>query len=711
MNRYLIAALILTAVGGGRASAQAKGTPEHIRAATSKIDDKALSTSAASPTSDWPTYGLDYAETRFSKLDQIDASNVKGLGLLWTYDLESTRGVESTPLVVDGIMYVTAPWSIVHAVDARSGKRLWTYDPKVPRDKGYQGCCDVVNRGVAIYKGKVYVGSFDARLIALDAATGQKVWEKDTSIDRSKPYTITGAPRIVKGRVVIGNGGAEYGVRGYITAYDAESGDQKWRFFTVPGDPNKPYEDPALAKAAKTWDPSGKYWTGGGGTVWDSITFDPSLNLIYIGTGNGSPWSQRARSPKGGENLYLASLVAVNADTGKYVWHYQETPGDNADYTSAQPMILADITIAGTPRKVILHAPKNGFFFVIDRTNGKFISAKNFVDVNWTSGYDARGVPKETPQTRPEAPFESIPGPLGAHNWHSMSFSPKTGLVYLPAQNIPIALMDDKEWKRDVPLDNRAGTGHGWNTGMYINPIETQGKPFGRLLAWDPVAQKEKWRVEHVSPWNGGTLVTAGNIVFQGTAEGRFVAFNAATGEKLWESPTGAGVIAAPSTYLVDGKQYVSIAVGWGGSYGLSMKATDKANPGTVFTFAIGGKTPLPQFTKARAEGLLAGVKYDPAQVPAGQGLYVSHCVLCHGIPGVYTGGNIPNLAYIGPDIITNLDKFVFNGPYKQQGMPDFTGKLSVDDVQKIKAFIQGTCDLIRPKVAPATPPAPAPKR
>ena len=304
-------------------------------------------------------------------------------------------------MVVDGIMYQTASWSVVHAIDARTGKRLWTFDPGIDKEKGYKGCCDVVNRGVALWKGKVFVGAYDGRLIALDAVTGKVVWEKDTIASKEHSYTITGAPRVFNGKVVIGNGGAEYGARGYVTAYDAETGNQAWRWFTVPGDPSKPFEDESMAAAAKTWDPAGKYWiNGGGGTAWDTITFDPDLNMVYIGTGNGSPWNRDLRSPAGGDNLYLGSLVALNADTGKYVWHYQETPGDHWDYTSTQPMILADINIDGAPRKVILHAPKNGFFFVVDRTNGKFISAKNFVDVNWATGYDANGRPIEVPAAR-----------------------------------------------------------------------------------------------------------------------------------------------------------------------------------------------------------------------------------------------------------------------------------------------------------------------
>ncbi len=695
----LALALGATAPAWAQAPASPKGSEAHIRAATARIDGASMRTNAVS-TKDWPSYGLDYAETRFSKLDQINEKNVKELGLVWSYNLESTRGVEATPLVVDGIMYVTASWSVVHAIDVRTGKRLWSYDPKVPREVGVKGCCDVVNRGVALHRGKVFVGSFDARLIALDAATGKVVWEKDTSIDRSKPYTITGAPRVFKGKVIIGNGGAEYGVRGYITAYDAETGAQAWRFYTVPGDPAKPYENEALARAAKTWDPSAKYWeAGGGGTVWDSITFDPDLNLMYIGTGNGSPWARRLRSPGGGDNLFLASIVAINPDNGRYVWHYQQTPGDNWDYTSTQPMILADIKLGGKPRKVILHAPKNGFFFVIDRATGKFISAKNFVDVNWATGYDEKGFPIETALARSaDKSYDSIPGPLGAHNWHPMSYSPKTGLVYLPAQNIPLSLMDNKAWKMNQTTLGVPGSGQGWNTATFINATPPTSKPFGRLLAWDPVTQKEAWRVEHISPWNGGTLATAGNLVFQGTADGRFFAFNAQTGEKLWETPTGTGVIAAPSTYLVDGKQYVSIAVGWGGSYGVAQRASEKIGPGTVYTFAVGGKAPLPQFAQYQLNALLKGVAYEPKDVPEGQGLYVAACILCHGVPGVDRGGNIPNLGYSHPDVINNLEAYVLGGAAKDKGMPDFTGSLKREDMAKLKAFIQGVPDSIRPK-------------
>ena len=692
-------AAVMAMVGAAQAQSPAKGSPEHIRVATAKVNEAFMKANTRQ-TADWPSYGLDYAETRFSRLNQINTGNVKELGLVWSYNLESTRGVEATPLVVDGIMYVTASWSIVHAVDVRTGKRLWTYDPKVPRDGGFKGCCDVVNRGVALHEGKVFVASYDGRLIALDAATGQKVWEKDTIIDRKFSYTITGAPRVFKGKVIIGNGGAEYGVRGYITAYDAKTGEQQWRWFTVPGDPSKPFEDESMERAAKTWDPAGKWWEfGGGGTAWDTMAFDPELNLMYIGTGNGSPWAQKQRSPAGGDNLYLASIVALNPDTGKYVWHYQQTPGDNWDYTSTQPMILADITLEGKPRKVILHAPKNGFFFVLDRTNGQFISAKNFVEVNWASGYDKNGRPIETEIARTgDRPREIIPSAFGARNWHSMSYNPQTGLAYMPVQHVPVTMMDNREWKFNAQNVFEPHSGLGWNLGTILNAEPPKSQPFGRLVAWDPVKQQAAWTHEHVSPWNGGTLTTAGNLVFQGTADGRFMAFNATNGQKLWEAPTGSGVIAAPSTYLVDGKQYVSIAVGWGGVYGLAARATERQGPGTVYTFAVGGKAEPPAHVAVQLGKLVEGVPYDPNHVQAGTALYVQNCAFCHGVPGVDRGGNIPNLGYKDAAIIANLENFVFKGPATARGMPDFTGRLSQDDVQKIKAFIQGTADAIRPK-------------
>lgn len=698
--------LLLYACGGGDPQNNtntntAPGSEAHIRKITEAIDDARL-VQAHENSADWLNYGLNYYENRFSQLKKITTENVKDLGLVWSYDLESIRGVEATPIVVDGIMYVTAPWSIVFAIDARTGKEIWKYDPQVPRSYGEKACCDVVNRGVAIYKGKVFVASLDGRLIALDAATGKKVWEQNTLIDASKPYTITGAPRVIKGKVIIGNGGGEYGVRGYITAYNAESGKQAWRFFSVPGDPSKPYENKALEMAAKTWDEKGKYWeAGGGGTMWDAMAYDPDLNLMYVGVGNGSPWNRRHRSPGGGDNLFLSSIVALNPENGEYKWHYQTTPGDHWDYTATQHLILADLKIEGKDRKVIMQAPKNGFFFVIDRTNGEFISAKNFVTVNWATGYDKKGRPIETPEAAyKNGAYEAIPGPYGAHNWHPMAFNPETGLVYIPAQGVPIVIEDDKDWTYNSTKTPGPHATIGWNTGVLASAVPPKSKPFGHLLAWDPIRQKAVWKVDHISPWNGGVLTTAGNLVFQGTADGRFVAYDAKSGKKLWETPTGTGVIAAPATFEIDGTQYVSIAVGWGGVYGLAEHHSATETSGKVYTFAIGGKAKMPEFAQTATKALLQGIKYDPADVPLGAKAYINSCVFCHGVPAVNSGGRIPNLGYSQKEVIEQLEKYVLEGASAEKGMPNFKGRLNEEDVRRLKAFIQATVDQVSAQIA-----------
>ena len=670
---------------------------DRIRSITAGVDKAAVIANEAQ-TRNWLNYGLDYAETRFSKLAGITTANVGKLGLAWSYGLNSRRGVEATPIVVDGIMYVTASWSVVHALDARTGAPIWTYDPKVPRDYAYKGCCDVVNRGVALDKGKIFVGTYDGRLVAIDAATGKKVWERDTITDRSKSYTITGAPRVYNGKVIIGNGGAEYGVRGYITAYDVATGEQKWRWYSVPGDPSKPFEDISMERAAATWDPSGKYWeAGGGGTMWDAMAFDPDLNLMYVGTGNGSPWNRSVRSPGGGDNLYLASIVALNPDTGAYVWHYQETPGDNWDYTSAQHIILADLMIKGEKRKALMHAPKNGFFYVLDRANGEFLSAEKFVEVTWAEGYDANGRPIEAPGARSkDKPWETVPSAFGAHNWHPMSYSPQTGLVYIPAQGVPLVQQHDPGFKLDTALAGRPHSNLGWNLGFLLNTIPAKAKPFGNLLAWDPVGQKEAWRQEYASPWNGGTLATAGNLVFQGTADGRFIAYDATIGATLWQTPVGSGVVAAPATYEIDGKQYVTIAVGWGGVYGMLQRATERTGPGRVYTFVVGGDAEMPEMVTYDRTKLVSGVKYNPEDVSTGAGLYVSNCLFCHGVPGVNNGGNIPNLAFSDAEILRKLDETVFSDALAERGMPNFAGKLTKEDVTRILAFVLGTADAVR---------------
>lgn len=663
--------------------------------------ESATKSATASKSNDveWASHGLDPQETRHSPLDLVNSQNVDQLGLAWSYDLGSDRGVEATPIVVDGIMYVTGSWSILHAIDAITGKKLWVYDPKIPPEFAKLGCCDVVNRGVAYHEGKIFLGAFDGWMHAIDAKTGKQVWKKDTFEKRGEfAYTITGAPRIIGDKVVIGNGGAEYGVRGYVTAYDVNSGKQAWRWYVVPGNPDEPFENDAMAAAAKTWDPSVKYWeSGGGGTVWDSMAYDPELNLLYIGTGNGSPWNHNIRSPGGGDNLYLSSIVALNPDSGEYVWHYQGTPKDNWDYTHTQHIILADIEIDGKLRKVAMQAPKNGFFFVIDRVTGEFISAENFVEVAWATGYDKNGRPIEVPAARSiTEPWEVIPSQYGAHNWHSMSYNPDTGLVYIPAQGVPLKQAPDTSYEHNTHNAGSTMSGAKWNLGYLFHVAAPEAKPFGSLIAWDPVNQKEVWRSEYISPWNGGTLTTAGNLVFQGTADGRFIAYDAAKGKKLWQVPVTTGVVAAPMTWSKNGEQYITIAVGWGGVYGLMQKATDKKTPGKVLTFKLGGKEKMPDSVFETRTTLVKGVKYKPEDVGEGLELYISNCVFCHGTPGVNNGGAVPNLGYSSKAVLNNAKNWVIDGAGVDKGMPTFK-HLSETDVKKIVAFVQGTADAIRP--------------
>ena len=699
MNKLLAASLLLTAAMVMSPVNAERISEDAIRKATGTVDTQAIIDNAAK-TENWLNYGLDYAETRHSKLSKITTENVSELGLAWHHGLKSRRGVEATPIVVDGVMYVTASWSIVHALDAVTGEELWVYDPEVPREFAFKGCCDVVNRGVALYEGKVFVGAYDGYLHALDAATGEQLWKTDTIENREMSYTITGAPRVINGKVIIGNGGAEFGVRGYVSAYDAETGDQAWRWYVVPGDPSKPFEDASMEAAAKTWDPAGEWWkAGGGGTIWDAMAYDPELNLLYVGTGNGSPWNRNLRSPAGGDNLYLASIVALDPETGAYQWHYQNTPGDSWDYTSTQHIILADLKIDGEDRKVLMQAPKNGFFYVIDRTDGSFISAEPFVKVTWATGYDEKGRPIEAEGARSiTEPWETIPSAYGAHNWHPMSYNPATGLVYIPAQGVPLVQTQDSAWELNKHKPGSVMSGLGWNLGYLFNTVAPEATPFGHLLAWDPVTQKEAWRAEYVSPWNGGTLTTAGNLVFQGTADGRFIAYNAKTGEVLWQTPVGSGVVAAPATWEHEGEQYVTIAVGWGGVYGMLQRATERTGPGRVYTFKVGGSATPPAYVEHDPKTLVAGLPYSPDNVGPGAALYVANCLFCHGVPGVNNGGNVPNLGYSQARTLEDAGEIVLGGALSGNGMPSFKDKLSEEDLTKIIAFIQATADAVRPK-------------
>ena len=599
---------------------------------------------------EWLSNGLDYSANRFSPLDQITTANVGKLGLAWSYPLELGSAASKRPQSL----------STGSCMSQRHGP---SYPPSTPRpakrsgrsipSRLAAGVSAVLRRRQPRRRGLQGQGLCRHARLAPDRprrGDRQSALDCRREPDRARPYTLTAAPLVIRGKVFVGGGGGEYGVRGVLSAFDAETGKLAWRWYTVPGDPSKPVENEAMAKAAATWDDKFPYWqNGGGGTVWNTISADPDLNLLYFGTGNAGPWSSSIRNPSGKDNLYTSSVVALDIDTGKYAWHYQGTPADSWDYDADQDPILADLTIDGQKRQVLLHAAKNGFFYVLDRKTGQFISAKNFVDVNWARGYTADGKPIEIPGARgTDKPVDAIPGPFGAHNWQSMSYSPKTGFAYIPAQNVPLTLVDDPTWtKQGSAVIGQFMNGNGWNLGRIFDAAPPTSKPFGRLVAWDAANQKAAWTQDYASPWNGGTLATAGGLVFQGTADGRLVAYDATSGEKLWDAPLGNGVVAAPMTYEIDGKQYVSVAVGWGGAFGLSQRSTDHASPGTVYTFAIGGDTKPPEVTRYKLGPLISGVKYDPKDVPEGVRLYVSNCVNCHGVPGVDRGGNIPNLGYV----------------------------------------------------------------
>ena len=658
----------------------------------------------------WMSHGRTYDEQRYSPLRQVNDGNVQRLGLAWTHKLDVDRGVEATPIVVDGVMYTTGAWSIVYALDAASGRLLWKFDPKVNRALGGTGCCDVVNRGVAVWGNRVFVAAFDGRLIALDARSGKPVWSADTVLDHQRNYTSTGAPRIVKGLVLIGNGGAEFGVRGYVSAYDANSGKLAWRFHTVPGDPKLPPENAAMAKARETWFGDDYARQGGGGTVWDSMAYDPELDLLYVGVGNGSLWNIEMRSQGKGDNLYLSSIVALRPSTGEYVWHYQTTPGDKWDYTATQHMILATLTIDGQPRKVLMQAPKNGFFYVLDRATGALLSAEKFAPVNWATGIDkatGRPIVDAAASDYTKGGKLVFPSFLGAHNWQPMSFSPKTGLVYIPQQEGAAFL----EAAKSAP-DPKKGQ---INIGLEAPKIPEDPKVLqqiadsfkGNLLAWDPVHQKAAWSVPRKTIYNGGTLATAGNLVFQGTADGRVTAYAADSGKPLWEEPVNSGVMAGPVTYTVRGEQYVSFMAGWGGTFPLLMgpfSLNAKVQPeARIVTYKLGGDKRLPPpASKPQAVPQPPALSNDTALIDRGRTLYNGSCAGCHGLTAV-SGGVLPDLRYLNASK-HNAFNGIVAGALANRGMPSFASLLQPDEIDAIHQYVILRAHTLKDDLAGATP-------
>ncbi len=698
MRRALIFVAIALLGGAGvlagpRVVAAARaGTP---RARRAWVTAYRLTHPNAEP-QNWLSTGHDYSDTWFSPLKAIDDRNVGGLGLAWHDDLDTHRGQEATPVVVDGVMYTTSAWSKVQAFNAVTGRRLWQFDPKVPGRIAIYACCDVVNRGVAVWMGRLYLATLDGRLIALDARTGRPVWSVLT-VDPRRPYTVTGAPLAVAGRIIIGNAGAEYGVRGYVSAYDAATGKLLWRFYTVPGDPAKGFESAVLARAAKTW-PPGWWRSGGGATVWNTFSYDPDLGLLYFGTGNIQPWG---RMPSGApaDGLLSASIVAVHVATGQYAWHFQTTPGDRWDYDSTQTLTLATLTIDGRPRKVIMQAAKNGYFYVLDRATGRLLAARNFVPVNWSRGIDPQ---TGRPEVKPEAFYDvtgqvwvGTPGAAGGHNWQPMSFSPVTGLVYIPAQEVSFPYLLDRAFEpqalaTNMGIDQAA-------TSLPPDPkIRAQALAGlkGYLSAWDPVAEREVWRAPLAGPWNGGVLSTAGNLVFEGNAAGSFVAYRASDGKRLWSFAAETGIIAAPMTFAVAGKQYVTVLAGWGGIFPLaagelSFKSGRQVNRSRVLTFALGGTDRLPAAPPEPTSVVPPpAVRVDPALAAQGAQEYARRCGSCHG-DGAVSGGLVPDLRY---SAALRSEEFwnavVDGGAFESEGMVSFKSVLSAAQQAAVRAYL-----------------------
>jgi len=652
---------------------------------------------------DWRYHNGDVDESAYSRLAQINATDVNRLGLAWSVDLPGEATLEATPLAVDGVLYFTGGSATVYAVEGATGKLLWKYDPQIwQHNPGKMHFSLDANRGVAYADGRIFSATRDGRLLAVDARSGQLLWSVET-VARDSPQTITSAPRVFNGKVIIGQGGADFGARGYVTAYDAVSGQQAWRFYVTPGSPAENRGDPAMEHAATTW--HGEYWkTGTGGEVWDSITFDPELNRIYLGTGNAAPYDPQLRSPGGGDNLYTASVVALDADSGKYLWHYQVNPQDAWDFDSTQQMTLADLLIDGRRRKVLMQAPKNGFFYVLDRTSGTLISAEKLGKVTWAQRIDLEsGRPAEEKNIRYENGEVLIwPSPLGAHSWMSMSFNPRTGLVYIPYMQLGVRFVKGEP--------QPGGTVVG--SDLSIKPHNTDpldGK--GALIAWDPVHQRVSWKVPLATIWNGGTLTTAGNLVFQGTADGYLSAYNAASGERLWHSYTGMGIIAAPMSYSVGGRQYVAVLVGYGGSaavWGQLMNAGWKySSPRRLVTFTLDGKAVLPP-SPPRDMHVAAvddpALKLDPADVAAGHALFMA-CAVCHGHNLNSTGGPAPDLREsriaLHPD---GLWTVVHDGTLLPRGMPQFPD-LTRAQMMQIYAYIRaGAREALAAKTAAQAP-------
>ena len=641
----------------------------------------------------WLSHGRGYAEQRFSPLAQINNETVDQLGLAWSFETGDLGALQTTPVVIDGVLYFTGSWSVVFALDAASGEQLWRYDPQVPREESYRYCCGFSNRGVAAYEGRLFLATLDGRLIALEAETGKPVWSTVT-VPAKGSYSIQMAPRIAKGLVIIGSGGAEFtGTRGYVAAYHPATGEEAWRFWTVPGNPADGFETPQMEAAARTW--TGNWWElGGGGTVWDSIAYDPELDLLYVGVGNGQPHNRRIRSPQGGDNLFLCSIVALRPETGEYVWHHQQVPAETWDYTATQHMILAEIEWEGAPRKVLMQAPKAGFFYIYDRATGELLSAEKFGrKVTWASHYDlATGRPVEVAgQDFAEGPAWVYPTGIGAHNWHPMSYSPRTGLVYLPLQDSGAPMKDEPVFRASNRHFSTGNDMDGEVHNAQLTQTMLRAMMKGALLAWDPNAQKAAWEVPHRAVGNGGVLATAGDLVFQGMVDGGFEAFDARDGTRQFRLETQNGIIGSPISYAVDGVQHVAVPAARGaGLTAVLGRQFDRENPpasGRLLVFRLGGEAKLPEPAERTYPDPPPMPDVDQATLAQGSRLYSELCTRCHGT-GVVGGGDVPDLRHLAPGTHQRFDEIVRGGLYESVGMPRFDMDLDRAQADAIHAYI-----------------------
>lgn len=661
----------------------------------------------------WLTVGGNGDKNHFSSLTDINTDNVSRLGFAWEFQTNTNRGLEATPIVVDGVMYTSGVAGRVYALDAATGKPLWTFEPTIDMQVNRYACCDMVNRGVAVWKGRVYVVTLDGWLYALDAANGKVAWKVDTITDRKHGYTSTGAPQIAGDVVVIGNAGAEYDARGYVTAYKVDKGTQAWRFFTVPGDP-RGVDQPELAAAAKTWSASSRYDIGVGGTVWDGMVFDPKLNLLYIGVGNAGPWPAAVRSPGGGDNLYVGSIVAIDPRTGRMKWYYQQTPGDQWDFTSTQPMILADWKVDGKLVPVILQAPKNGFFYVINRQTGRLISAKPFARMNWASGIDTtsgRPIVDKAAADYSDGPKIVYPSSSGAHSWQPMAYDPRTGLVYIPTSDVGNLLFinDGKSPPRKVRRLNNGATLVMTSDLKETLPslssdiqAEVRALPAfrdldrqsatGFLQAFDPNTGRTVWKVP-TARWDdrNGVLATAGNIIVQGSDAGNLRVLDSKSGKLIKSIETGTSIMAAPMTYRVKGVQYIAVMAGAGGDswgYPRPGSAQEKyGNAGRILVFRLdGGAVPVPAHLTA-----IGAVPAPPPQfgnaktIEVGRMLFSANCTICH---SNMPRGNLPDLTRMQPGTHEAFDKILLEGLLKDGGMPAWGDVFSKSQAHSIHAYL-----------------------